>query len=126
MKVLSAVAAALGYSSMTPMQVDNFIGGLVYGMVGHDDLAYISVCLKGTETLSAEIEKAVKILEMGSPPSKDSMLLFVETAGKIIEQLPQDLGNCQNIQPDIDRINNWSKFFDDPTTLVETVAKNYI
>ena len=103
--------------------VEEFIAGLIFGMINKDDLPEIQKCLQNAETLEQEITNAISDFSKGD---LQDIIKGVEEVGHIIQELPQDLADCQDMQSDIQRIENWAKIFSHPTQLVATLTKNLL
>ena len=118
------VAAALAQINAIDLAgTEQFVAGLIFGLVGKNDLSEIQTCLTGAQTLETEITTAITDFQ-----KKDvqDIIAGIEQVGLIINQLPSDLINCKNIQGDLKRIQTWAQIFTKPTTLVETVTKNML
>ena len=46
--------------------------------------------------------------------------------GQIVRELPVDLKDCQGMEEDIKKIENWAQIFAHPTILIETITKNLL
>ena len=103
--------------------VEQFIAGLIFGMIQKDDLPEIQKCLTNAETLEQEITNAISDFSKGD---LQDIIKAVEEVGHIIQELPQDLADCQDMQQDIQRIENWAQIFKHPTQLVATLTKNLL
>ena len=68
--------------------VEQFVAGLIYGMVGRDDLPEIEKCLQNGATLEQEITNAISDFSKGD---LQDVIKGVEEVGHIITELPQDL-----------------------------------
>ena len=102
---------------------EEFLGGLIYGLIQKDDLKDIETCLQDATTVEQEINDAIADFMKGDI---QSIIQGVELVGKLIQELPTDLQDCQAIQGDLTRIENWASIFSDPSKLVETVTTNLI
>ena len=101
MKVLATAAAMLFASKKYGMSVDDteeFIAGIVDGLVGANDFQYIKVCLKDATGIEQIVETAVADFEKGDVTS---IIAGISEIGKILELLPADLGDCEAMQPDL-------------------------
>ena len=124
MKVLAT--AALLMAKRLGMSVDDteqFIAGIVDGLVDADDFKYIKVCLKDATGVEQLVEKAVADFEKGDVTS---ILDGVAVIGQILTLLPEDLGDCVQMKPDLDRIEKWATIFADPAALAKTVFGNLL
>ena len=122
------IGAAAGFYAlknfgMDVNDVEQFVAGLIYGLIQKDDLTKIQTCLKDASGLETEIEQAVADFSKGDITD---IMAGVELVGKIIQELPTDLGDCQAMQDDINRIEAWAQIFSDPTKLVQTLLTNVV
>merc|ERR1712100_251881 len=69
------------------------------------------------------ITDAVSDIEKGDVTD---IIKGVTELGQLISLLPADLQDCQGMQADIQRIENWASIFKDPSKLASTVATNVI
>ena len=123
-KIASAVVVALAhYSAFDVHDVEEFLGGMIMGLIQKDDLTKIEQCLTDGEGLEKEVQEAITDFMKGD---LQDIMAGVELVGKIIQELPTDLGDCQGMQADIDRIENWAKIFNDPTELVKVLIGNVV
>ena len=121
---VAALALLAGYDKyMDASQIQEFIAGLVFGLVQKDDLKLIETCLKDGDTLTKEVTIA---LQDFAKKDLQDILAGVSEIGVVLQQLPQDLGDCTGMQPDIQRIENWAQIFKDPKLLIQTVTSNII
>ena len=59
MYIPKVAAVAVTYSlGLALYQVEDFIAGLIYGLIEHDDLAAIKTCMTGSEKLENDISEA--------------------------------------------------------------------
>uniref|UniRef100_A0A7S3IPZ2 Uncharacterized protein n=1 Tax=Strombidium inclinatum TaxID=197538 RepID=A0A7S3IPZ2_9SPIT len=124
MKALSTLAMLLGVEvGFNLADTEEFIAGLIYGLVNDDDLSEIQQCLQGGQQLEDEIETAVADFK-----KKDitDIIAGIEVIGQIVQEFPTDLENCKNMQGDIDRIEAWAQIFKDPKQLVKTMTVNFM
>ena len=119
--VLGALYMLSRQTGMTKDQIEQFLGGFIYGMIDMDDLTKIETCLKDASTLEAEVEEAVADFEKGD---LTDIIKGVELIGKMVGELPVDLGDCKDMQSDIARIEKWAQIFKDPTALVKVLIAN--
>ena len=123
-KVLAVIAAvATKYSAFSPEDVEKLIAGLVFGLIAKDDLTKIETCLQDAQGLEAEVQDAITDFMKGDI---QDIIAGVELVGKIIQELPTDLGDCKDMQDDLNRIEAWAAIFSDPTLLVKTLIGNVI
>ena len=123
-KVLAAtIALVSNYSAFSPADVENFLGGFIFGLIQKDDLSQIQKCLSDAGGLEKEIEEAFTDFAKGDVAD---IMAGITLVGKIIQELPADLQDCQGMQGDIDRIEKWAAIFSDPSALVKVVTTNVI
>ena len=124
MKIASAIVGL--YSAqyrITVEGVEEFVGGLMLGLLNKDDLPEIKKCLQNEQTLETEIETAIADIE--KKDFKD-ILAGVQEIGQIVQQLPGDLADCKNIQGDVDKIEAWAKIFTEPSKLLPILSENIL
>ena len=111
------------YYNMDLAGVEQFVAGVIYGLIQKDDLPEIQKCLKNGETLEVEITNAISDFSKGD---LQDMIKAVQELGQIVQELPRDLDDCKSIQGDIEKIENWAKIFTNPVALVMTLTKNLL
>jgi len=79
---------------MSLKDTEEFVAGMIYGLIQKDDLAEIETCMADGTNLGNDITEAVNDFEKGD---FESILAGVEVVGKIIQELPTDLKDCKNI-----------------------------
>jgi len=113
LKVLATAFASMGVEeqistqvTMNVDQVEQFVGGLIFGLIQKDDLSEIQTCLKDGQNLEVELEQIIKDFASGD------LAKITEGVEKLIDvisnQLPGDLKDCQSIQGDLVRIESWA------------------
>ena len=124
MKVLSTLVGLIATDyQITVLQGEEFIAGLIYGLIGKDDLPELQKCLKDSEKLDQEISEAIADFSKGD---FQDVLKGVEVIGEIIKELPQDLQDCGDIQDDVAKIEQWAAQFANPITLVTKLTTNLL
>ena len=108
---------------MTPEQVTEFVAGIIDGLIGKNDLPELQKCMKDSADLDRDIEEAINDFSKGDVAD---IIKGVQAIGRIIQEFPQDLQDCGDIQDDINRIEKWAAIFGEPTKLVETMLANAI
>ena len=112
MKVLSHLAVMMASQyAIDIQQAEEFLGGIIYGLIQKDDLKNIETCLKDADTVEQEINEAVTDFMKGD---LNDILAGITVLGKLIQELPQDLGDCEAMQSDVARIEKWATIFTDP------------
>ena len=125
-RVFATAAALLGADLQLRNGADNaeeFIAGMIFGLIQKDDLSNIQACLTDADSLEKQIEEAVADLSKGD---FNDLVAGAKILMQIISELPTDLKNCQAIQGDINRIVSWANKFSDPAVFIETVTKNVL
>ena len=101
--------------------VENFLAGFIKGMIMVDDLTKIEKCLTDASGLEAELEEAFGDFEKGDITD---IMAGIKVMGKVVQELPTDLGDCQDMQGDLNRIETWAAIFKDPTALAKAIQEN--
>ena len=126
MRVLSTLAVALvsDYMAINIQQAEEFIGGILFGLIQKDDLKAIEQCLTDGDQVEKEVNEAIQDFMKGDVAS---ILAGVEVIGTLLTELPEDLKDCQDVQGDLTRITNWlSDLVADPVKLAQLLATNVI
>ena len=102
------VAAAVASLSLkiNLVETEEFVAGIIQGFVQHDDLEEIEKCFQNGERVESEIEQIVS--EFAKKDVADIIKGIEDTIG-LINEFPQDLADCKNIQGDLDKIADWAK-----------------
>merc|ERR1719231_1997279 len=90
--------------SMDITAVEEYLAGVIYGMIEKDDLPEMQKCLKNTETVAAEVKAIVNEVAKGDLAD---VIKGVQDAVKLIQELPTDLSDCKDIQGDVQKIKTW-------------------
>lgn len=106
MKVLSTIALSMvsEYYAISIQQAEEFVGGIIYGLIQKDDLKRIETCLTDADQVEKEVNEAIQDFMKGDVAS---ILSGIEVIGTLLTELPEDLKDCQDVQGDITRISNW-------------------
>lgn len=99
--------------------VEEFIGGVIQGLIQKDDLPELQKCLKNTEVVQVEVNKIIEELQKGD---LTDIVQAVNDAIALIQELPTDLQDCKSIQDDVTKIENWAKQAITPTGLTKIVG----
>ena len=95
MKFVQAAAGIIGtYYKMDIEGAEEFVAGVMYGLIQKDDLPEIQKCLSNAEVLEVEITGALSDFSKGDI---SDMIKAVQEFGVIIGELPQDLAECKDI-----------------------------
>ena len=124
MKVLAAIASIIATNYQMDIEgVEQFVAGLIFGLIQKDDLPEIQQCLKDGSSLEAEITNAISDISKGD---LQDIIKGVQEVGQIIKELPTDLDDCKGMDDDIAKIEKWASIFAHPTELVTTLTKNLL
>eukprot|EP00356_Strombidium_inclinatum_P002405 CAMPEP_0170479686 /NCGR_PEP_ID=MMETSP0208-20121228/826_1 /TAXON_ID=197538 /ORGANISM="Strombidium inclinatum, Strain S3" /LENGTH=176 /DNA_ID=CAMNT_0010752127 /DNA_START=16 /DNA_END=546 /DNA_ORIENTATION=+ len=123
MKFFTLAALAAVQAKVSVHEVEQFTAGLIYGLVQKDDLKEIEQCMTDGSSLANELDEA--IVDFKKKTAVD-IIKGIEKVGEMIEQFPQDLGDCKSMQGDIKRIEHWANIFLHPIKLIETIVKNSV
>ena len=125
MKVLSTIAAfTASQYAIEVNQVEELLGGMMYGLIQKDDLSNIEKCLTDADQVVAEVNEAVADI---MKEDISDILAGVEVLGKLAMELPDDFQNCEDMQADATKISNWvSSLIASPTKTAEMVATNAV
>jgi len=118
----SANTAVYQYLVNLP-EAEEFLAGMIQGLIQKDDLKNIQTCMTDGDTVVAEITTAVSDIEKGDVAD---IISGITVLGGLISQLPVDFQHCKGMSADVARIENWAKIFQNPTQLVQTVTTNMI
>ena len=102
---------------------EEFVAGLIYGMIKKDDLPQIQQCLDNASSLEAEITNAISDISKGD---FQDILKAVQEIGQIIKELPEDLDDCKDIDDDVKKIETWAAIFTNPVELTKQLTKNLL
>merc|ERR1711998_468418 len=105
--------------------VEEFVMGLMEGLIQKDSLPEIQKCMKNTSTVATEVNKIVNEMSAGT---MQAIIQGVKDLATLIQELPTDLKDCENIQDDVSKITKWGQQFISPTGLghiVENVMANW-
>ena len=124
MRFVQQAAAILATNyTMNLEGTEEFIAGMIYGMIQKDDLPEIQTCLANASSLEAEITNAIADISKGD---FQDILKAVQEIGQIIKELPQDLDNCKDIDGDLKKIEAWAAIFTNPVELTKQLTKNLL
>ena len=106
-----------------PVDVVNFMDGLVFGLTQREDLPEIQTCLQHAPEIATQLTQAISDFE-----KKDfaSIIKAIGEIGAIIEGFPEDFKDCESMQGDIKRIETWGEIFKHPTQLIATLTANVV
>ena len=117
---VSAMAAVSTAVEIDALAVPDWIAGFVFGLTGDNHLAEIEKCYTGGKDLVADAEKALADIKSGS------FIKGVQDVAKVIQDLPYELLDCENMHEDIGKIETWGEEFTHPVSLVKKISKNWL
>ena len=118
----AAASAVTTSSNLTPEQAIEFVAGMIYGFIEKDDLKELETCIQNADQLADEVSEAIADFEKAD---LTDIIAGVELVGKVIQELPTDVQNCENVKDDVARLEKYAEIFQDPTKLAETVTVNF-
>ena len=115
--------AAATYHAFQPAQVEQFMAGLIEGLIQEDDLSKIQTCFTDATGVEHKMMEAI-----GDFMKKDleDIIKGVKVVGEIVQEMPTDMADCKSMSSDIARIEAWAQIFKQPKALVELMVKNVI
>ena len=106
-----------------PSAAEQFIAGVVDGLIHKDDLPEITKCFDQVPGVVTDVKKIVNEISKGDFPD---VMKGVTDAIALVQKLPTDLADCKDIQGDLTKIENWGKkIISDPTKVAENVMANW-
>jgi len=106
--------------TMPVLAAPKFGAGLIFGMVGDNNLTEIEACAKDGHDLIPKIEAAIHDLSTGL------ITKAVEELILLAKDIPNLLSDCKGMDDDIAAIEAWAEIFGNKTKLVATVSKNFL
>jgi hypothetical protein len=105
---------------MPILAAPKFAAGVVYGLVGENNLTEIETCAHDGVSMVPEIEAALHELISGD------FVQAVESLVSLVEEVPGLLFDCKGMNDDITAIEEWASIIGNKTELVATVTKNFL
>lgn len=97
-----------------------FLGGLLEGMVGDNNLTEIQTCVTDAEGVVSQVEGIVADLEAAH------FFKAAEDVKALMTAFPTVLSACENMDDDIAAFEAWAAIFKSPSTLIADVTKHMI
>ena len=120
----AATAIAMQQYDMTPQDVGQFLGGLVWGLIQKDDLSKIQTCLNDCQDIQKDVTEAVNDFKKGD---LQDIIAGIQLIGKVaLTELPHDLQDCKGMESDVQRIESWATQFLHPGTMIPKIIQNVI
>ena len=118
-----ATAMLTRYGGFSPTDIENYMAGLIDGLIQKDDLKYLQQCMQDTQALSFELNDALNKI---SKFDTADITAGITELGQMMAQMPKDLEHCTEMQADILRIERWAYPFMWPQYLIPTITINVI
>ena len=90
--------------AMSAGDVEQFVSGLIFGLIQKNDLQKIQQCLTDADSIADKLTNVIAEFKAGDVAD---IIKAIGDIGGIIEGLPNDLQDCKDMQPDIQRIEKW-------------------
>lgn len=90
--------------AMSAGDVEQFVSGLIFGLIQKNDLQKIQQCLSDADSIADKLTNVIAEFKAGDVAD---IIKAIGDIGGIIEGLPNDLQDCKDMQPDIQRIEKW-------------------
>ena len=121
--VVLATVILSKYAAFNIKEVEQFVGGLVFGFVQEDDLTKIQTCLKDAQTVDEEMTQAIADI---MKKDLQDIVKGIEEMATVVGQLTGDLNDCKGMETDIARIEKWAAIFKNPKELIQVLFTNVI
>ena len=131
MKPVTLGAAAVATTASPDMYtidingVQLFAGGLVDGLIMKDNLPELQKCLGDVKTVAPDVQKIVNELAKGD---LSDVIAGIKDAVALIQALPTDFKQCENVQDDLTKLKTWGNEFITPEgeiKIAENVMANW-
>ena len=109
--------------AMSAGDVEQFVAGLVFGLIQKNDLAKIQQCLTDADSIADQITNVIAEFKAGDVAD---IIKAVGDIGGIIQNLPNDLADCKDMQGDVSRIEKWGEIFAHPSQLISTITQQVL
>ena len=120
MKFLETLVSIVATNyQMDAANLEEFLGGMLFGLINKDDLPEIQKCLNNTTSLEAEFTIVISDLGKGD---LQSIIKGIQELGQIMKELPNDLKDCKIIEDDVTKVLNWAKIFEHPAELLASLT----
>merc|ERR1712166_908262 len=121
LKMFTHVATAAVLAAVSVPELEQFLGGLFFGLLQDDHLDKIKLCLTDAKSVETEMLEAVADIQ-----KKDLMDMIKATKiiGTIVTQVHGDITDCKGMDADAKRIEKWAAIFKNPTELAQRVFAN--
>ena len=109
--------------AMSAGDVEQFVSGLIFGLIQKNDLQKIQQCLSDADSIADKLTNVIAEFKAGDVAD---IIKAIGDIGGIIEGLPNDLQDCKDMQPDIQRIEKWGQIFTHPSQLISTITQQVL
>ena len=116
----AVIAATSSAVTLDPVAIPDWVAGFIYGLTGDNHLVEIEQCYNGGEGLVDDAKTALSDIKSGQ------YLKGAEAIGQVVNEFPDALANCENMDDDIAAIENWAQIFTTPKLLAKKASKNWL
>jgi len=121
MQVLKNVAVMATLTAVNVNQVEDFVNGLLTGLVQDDNLDNVKVCL--TDVKSVETDMTAAIADFKKGDIKD-IIAGAKVISHLLTTVDHDISDCKGMKDDAARIQKWAAIFKNPSELAKTIFTN--
>merc|ERR1719164_319375 len=97
------VQAMAVHYSIDLQGAEEFLAGMIEGLIQKDDLSEIQKCMTEGDGVADQVEKIINEIAKGDLPD---VIAGVTDAYNLIQKLPQELEECKDINDDLQRIES--------------------
>jgi len=121
MMSLKTAAAVATVAVFNVQQVEDFVNGLLTGLVQDDDLSKVKACLTDVKAVETDMTAAIADFSKGDIKS---IIAGAQVVGHLLSTVEGDITDCKGMKDDAQRIKAWSAIFSNPEQLIQTVLTN--
>jgi len=114
-------AAAVVVATFNIKEVEDFVNGLLTGLVQDDSLTKVQACLKDAKSVEVDMAAAIADFKKGDIAG---IIAGASQIGHLLSTVDADISDCEGMQDDAARIKAWSAIFNNPSQLAQTVLAN--
>ena len=114
-------AAAAVVATFNITEVEDFVNGLLTGLVQDDSLDKVKACLTDAKSVETDMTAAIADFKKGDIAD---MIAGVAKVGHLLSTVDADISDCKGMKDDAARIKAWSAIFSNPSQLAQTVLAN--
>merc|ERR1712127_167054 len=118
---LKTAAAAAVVTTFNIKQVEDFVNGLLTGLVQDDSLDKVKACLTDAKSVETDMSAAIADFKKGDVAD---IIAGITQIGHLLSTVDADISDCKGMQDDAARIKKWSAIFSNPSQLAQTVLAN--